>query len=68
MRDEERRLWSWAFWRGAATRAVKTSAQALAAILTASGAGLLDTDWVGALSAAGMAGLLALLVNIGGEA
>ncbi len=68
MRGEERRLWSWAFWRGAAARGVKTFAQALAAILTASGAGLLDADWVGALSAAGMAGLLAVLMNIGGTA
>lgn len=46
-------------------RAVKTFAQALAAILVASGAGLLDADWTGALSAAGMAALISALTSLG---
>lgn len=50
--------------RRVAWKAVRSFAQALAAILTASGAGLLDADWQGALSAAGMAGFLAILMNI----
>lgn len=45
---------------------IRTFAQALAAVLVADGAGLLDTDWVAALSVAGMAWLLSVLTNIGG--
>lgn len=50
-----------------AKKAVKTFAQTLGAVLTADGTGLIDTDWTGALSAAGMAALLAVLMNIGSE-
>src|SRR4249919_3387683 len=46
-------------------RGVKTFAQALAAILTAAGIGLIKTNWVGALDAAGMAALISVLTNIG---
>lgn len=52
------------FWTAAAERAVRTFAQALAAVLTAGATGLLGVDWVGALSAAGMAALLSLLMSI----
>ena len=39
----------------------RTFAQALAALLIADGAGLLDTDWPQQLSVAGMSGLLSFL-------
>lgn len=52
------------FWLAAGERAVRTFAQTLAAILTAGATGLLGVDWVGALSAAGMAALLSLLMSI----
>lgn len=42
-------------------RAIATFAQALGAILAAGGFGLIDADWIGAISAAGMATLLAVL-------
>ena len=51
-----------------AVKGVKTSAQTLGAMLAASGAGLVDADWIGSLSTAGMAGLIAVLMNIGGDA
>lgn len=51
----------------AARVALRTFTQALAAILTGSGAGLLDADWQGALSVSGMAGLIALLMTLSGD-
>ena len=58
-------MWTRAFWRAAAERAVKTTAQSGAALLVAAGTGLLDTDWTTTASVAGMAGLLSLLTSIG---
>ena len=46
-------------------RAIATFAQALAAVFVAAGTGLLDTDYVTALSVAGMAALLAILKGLG---
>lgn len=58
-------MWSSAFWRAAFERAVKTFCQALLAVMTADGFGLLDADWPARLSAAGMAAVLSLLSSIG---
>lgn len=58
-------MWTAAFWKAAAERSVKTFAQALLAVMTADGFGLLDADWVARLSAAGMAAALSLLASIG---
>lgn len=53
------------FWVATAERAVKTAAQAAAAMLVAAGTGLLDTDWVAAASVAGMAAVLSVLTSVG---
>lgn len=53
------------FWAATTERAIKTTAQAMAAVLTANATGLLDTDWIGVLSAAAMAGVLSILTSIG---
>lgn len=53
-----------AFWLATAERAAKTLAQSLVAVLTATGTGLIDTDWVGIWSTAGMATLLSLLTSM----
>ncbi len=53
------------FWRATAERAVKSFAQSLLAILSASSLGLLAVDWVTCLSTAGMATVLSLLSSIG---
>lgn len=53
-----------AFWKATAERAIKTFAQALVATLTASATGLLDTDWVGALSTSAMATVLSVLASV----
>ena len=53
-----------AFWRGAAERAIKTFCQSLLAVLATGAVGILDVDWVGALSAAALATLVSLLTSI----
>jgi hypothetical protein len=52
------------FWMLTAERAVKTFAQALAAVLVASGAGVLSADWKAALSTAGMATVVSVLTSV----
>lgn len=61
-------LWSGAFWKATAERAVKTFAQSLAALLLADGTGLLDSQWVPRLSVAGMAALVSVLTSVGSDA
>lgn len=52
------------FWKATAERAVRTFAQTLVAVLTAGATDLLDVDWGGALSASGLAALLAVLTAV----
>ena len=60
-------LFSRRFARTTAELAIRTAAQSAAATLVGLGTGLIDTDWVGVVSTAGMAGLIALLMNVGGR-
>ncbi|GCD46105.1 holin [Streptomyces paromomycinus] len=53
-----------AFWKATFERVVRTFAQALLAVLGAGATGVIDAPWLGALSAAGLAALLALLTAI----
>jgi glyoxylate carboligase len=48
-----------------AERALKTVAQAAAALLVGNGVGLLDVDWVSVLSVSGLAGVVSILTSIG---
>ncbi len=57
-------LWTAEFWRAGAERAVKTFAQALVAVLGAGATGLLDVDWIQALSVAALAAVLSVLTSI----
>ena len=52
------------FWTSAIERAVKTFAQSAAAVGLAGATGLLDVDWQGAASAAGLAALLSVLTSV----
>lgn len=61
-------LTSRAFWSAAVERTVRTGAQSAAAALIAAGTGLVDSDWIGVGSVAGMAAILSLLMSIGGNA
>lgn len=56
-------IFSKAFWLGATERALKTFAQSLVAALVV-GVGVLDIDWVGALSVAAAATLASLLTSV----
>lgn len=47
------------------SKPVRTFAQTLAGMLAASGTGIIDADWIGALSVSGMAGLIAFLMDVG---
>ena len=60
-------MWTRTFWLAAGERSIKTFAQTLAAMLIADGTGLLDSQWVARLSAAGMAALVSLLTSIGSD-
>jgi di/tricarboxylate transporter len=54
------------FWRDAVERAVKTFAQsALALILAAKAASLLDIDWGNLFAVAGLAALISVLTSLG---
>lgn len=57
-------MWTLAFWKATAERAVKTFAQSLLAVMAADGFGLLNADWVARLSAAGMAAVLSVLSSL----
>lgn len=53
------------FWADAIERCIKTIAQTMVALLTASGVlGLLDVNWVTLLSVSGLAGLISLLTSV----
>lgn len=58
-------MWTKTFALAVIERAVKTFAQAAAALLTASGFGLLDADWLQILSVAGMAAVVSVLTSVG---
>lgn len=56
------------FWKAAGERAVKTFAQSSVAVITANATGLLDVDYVGVGSIAGLAALVSVLTSIGSDA
>lgn len=56
-------MWSIEFWTDTAERAIRTFAQALLAIVTV-GSALTDIDWGTALSMAGTAAVVSVLMSI----
>lgn len=60
-------MWTRAFWKATAERAVKTFAQSAAALALANGTGLIDTDWIPLLSVSGMAALVSVLTSVGSD-
>jgi hypothetical protein len=60
------RLFSRDFLRATLERAIRSFAASVASLLTASGTGVLDTDWGEKFSVAGMAAVVTVLFAIGG--
>lgn len=58
-------MWTLIFWKSITERALKTFVEALAAALVVSGTTLGGVDWLGSLSIAGLATLIAVLLNVG---
>lgn len=58
-------IWTLAFWKGLAERAIKTGAQTLAAYFVIGTTSLLDLDWVTALSVSGAAMVASALTSLG---
>ena len=54
------------FWKAAAIRALKTFAQAMVAQIGAGSVGIVQFDWVGALSVSAMAAVLSLFTSLAG--
>ena len=59
-------IFSRAFVVATSERAIRSFAASLASLLTASGTGLLATDWGEKISVAGMAALVTVLLAVGG--
>lgn len=57
-------MFTTAFWKATAERAVKTFAQGLLAAIGTGVTGLLDVAWGSALSFAGLAALLSVLTSL----
>jgi len=60
-------MFTYLFWRFTFERAVKTFAQTVTALFSASGIGLLNAPWIEVLSVAGMTALLSVLTSIASE-
>lgn len=54
------------FWKAAAIRAIKTFAQAMVAQIGAGSIGVVQFDWLGALSVAAMAAVLSIFTSLAG--
>ena len=52
------------FWKDAAERAIRTTAQALLALWATDVSGVLEVDWVQAGSVAALAALMSVLMSI----
>lgn len=58
-------MWTWRFWKAIIERSFKTFVEAWAAALATGFIGIHDADWIGSLSIASLATLIATLLNIG---
>lgn len=61
-------MWQKQFWIAAAERAIKTFAQALAAVLVAGATSILEVDWQQSLGVAALAAVLSVCTSVGSMA
>lgn len=59
-------MWTVAFWKDLAERAIATFAEALVAVLVVVEGGIVDVDWTQGLGVAALAALIAVLKGIVG--
>jgi hypothetical protein len=57
-------MWTATFWAQTGERAIKTFAQAAAALLLGDGLGLLDVNWLRVGTVAGLAAVVSVLTSI----
>jgi hypothetical protein len=57
-------MWSLAFWKDTAERAIRTAAQALLALWGTQVTGIMQVDWAQALSVAALAALSSVLMSL----
>ena len=57
-------MWTVAFWRATAERAIRTFAQSFAAVIVVGATGVIDADWLNALSVSGLTTLLSILTSL----
>lgn len=57
-------MWTKTFWKQALERAIKTFAQAVLALLTGDGLGIVDVDWATVVSVGALAALASVLTSI----
>lgn len=58
-------MWTFPFWKDVAERAIKTTAQTGAGLLSAQGIGVLDIDWKAWVSVVGLTAIYSVLTSIG---
>lgn len=58
-------IWSIAFWKGAAERAIKTFFQTFVALIGTSAVIIQDVDWIFIASGSTLAAILSLATSIG---
>ena len=61
-------MWTREFWMATAERAVRTFAQAFAAVIVVGATGVLDADWQNALSVSALTTLLSVLTSVAASA
>ena len=57
-------MWTKKFWTSALERAIKSTAQAAAALLAGDGMGILEIDWMAIGSVSVLAGVLSVLTSV----
>lgn len=57
-------MWSKTFWAQALERALKTTSQTAIGLLSTDGLGILEVEWWGVASVAGLAAILSILSSL----